>query len=65
MADKEIAELKPPATVLVIVEVPAWPCATETEAGEAERLNPGLDAPPASAAIRPAPFGLPQPVARS
>ena len=65
VADKEMAESKPPVTVLVIVEVPALPCATETEAGEAERLKPGVDELPASALIRPAPFGLPQPVAKS
>jgi hypothetical protein len=65
LADNEMAELKPPVTVLVMVEVPAWPCATETEDGEAERLNPGPDELPASAAISPAPLGLPQPVARS
>lgn len=63
-ADKEIAELKPPVTVLVMVEVPELPCATETEAGEAERLKPGAGGPP-SVLIRPAPFGLPQPVAKS
>lgn len=65
VADKVMAESKPPVTVLVIVEVPEWPCATESEAGEAERLNPGLDELPASALISPAPFGLPQPVAKS
>jgi hypothetical protein len=41
VADNEIAELKPPVTVLVIFDVPVLPCATETEAGEAERLKPG------------------------
>lgn len=65
LADKEMAESKPPVTVLVMVEVPDLPCATESEAGEAERLNPGPDELPARAAIRPAPFGLPHPVARS
>ena len=65
VADKEMAESNPPVTVLVIVEVPELPCATETEAGEAERLKPGVDELPASALIRPAPFGLPQPVAKS
>lgn len=65
VADKEMAALKPPVTVLVMVEVPALPCATETEEGEAERLKPGVDELPASALIRPDPFGLPQPVARS
>ena len=66
VADREMAESKPPVTVLVIVELPLLPCATVTEAGEAERLNPGPeDEPPASAVINPLPFGLPQPVARS
>jgi hypothetical protein len=65
LADNEIAELKPPVTVLVIFEVPELPCATETEVGEAERLKPGVDELLASALIRAAPFGLPNPVARS
>lgn len=65
VADKEMAESNPPVTVLVMVEVPELPCATETEAGEAERLKPVVDELPASAVIRPDPFGLPQPVAKS
>jgi len=65
VADNEMAESKPPVTVLVMVEVPELPCATETEAGEADRLKPGVDELPASAVIRPDPFGLPQPVAKS
>ena len=64
LADKAIAEENPPVTVLVIVDVPELPCATVTEAGEAERLKPA-EAPPASAVMSPDPFGLPQPVARS
>ena len=64
VADKETDELNPPVTVLVMVEVPWLPCATETEVGEADRLNPGAGGP-ASALIRPDPFGLPHPVARS
>ena len=65
-ADKETAELKPPVTVLVMVELPEFPCAIETDAGEAERLKPGVeDEPPASALSSPDPLGLPQPVARS
>jgi len=66
-ADKEIAELKPPVTVLVMVELPELPCATEIEAGEAERLKPGEleEEEPASALSSPDPLGLPQPVARS
>ena len=64
VAERVIAELKPPLTVLVMVEVPELPCATETEEGEAERLKPGVDDPDREL-IRPEPFGLPQPVARS
>lgn len=64
-ADKEMAELKPPVTVLVIVEFPAFPCATVTEPGDADRLNPGVDELPARAVISALPFGLPQPVATS
>lgn len=65
VAVKAIAESNPPVTVLVMVEVPSLPCATETEEGDAERLKPGLDELPASALSRPDPFGLPQPVAKS
>lgn len=61
-----MAESNPPVTVLVMVVFPEFPCTTVTEAGEAERLKPGLeDDPPASAVIKPDPFGLPQPVAKS
>ena|ERR1700730_11905034 len=65
VADNEMAELKPPVTVLVIVDFPKLPCPTETEAGEAERLKPGAGELPASALISPEPFGLPKPVAKS
>ena len=66
VADNVMAELNPPVTVLVIVELPKLPCATETEPGEADRLKPGGEEEvPASALIRPVPFGLPQPVAKS
>lgn len=64
LADNEIDPLKPPVTALVIVELPELPCATETEVGDAEIVNPGPELP-ASALIRPEPFGLPQPVTRS
>lgn len=37
LAVKVTAESNPPVTVLVMVEVPEAPCATETEVGEAER----------------------------
>lgn len=63
VAVKEIAELKPPVTVLVMVELPELPCATETEVGDAERLKPGVEVPE-SALISPL-FGLPHPVTRS
>lgn len=65
VADNEMAELNPPVTVLVMVDVAEPPCATETEAGAAERRKPGAAELPASALIRAAPFGLPNPVARS
>ena len=65
LADKEMVPLKPPVTELVMVEVPALPCATVTELGEAERLKLGPDEVPASALMSPLPFGLPQPVAKS
>lgn len=66
LADKVIDELKPPVTALVIVELPDEACATVTELGEADKVNPGcVETPPANAAINPAPLGLPHPVAKS
>ena len=67
LADKATAELNPPDTVVVIVDAPLPPCATETEVGEAEiaKFGVGEVPPPASALIKPTPFGLPQPVTRS
>ena len=65
VADKEMGELNPPVTVLVIVEFPEWPCVTVTKEGEAERLKSPPDELPASAVISPLPCGLPQPVAKS
>ena len=65
VADKAIAESNPPETAVVIVDVPLLPCTTETEAGEAETVKLGAEDAPASALIRPDPFGLPQPVAKS
>jgi len=60
-----IAEEKPPAMVLVIVDPPLLPCAAETDVAEREKLG-GVPVPPVkSAVIRAAPFGVPQPVARS
>jgi len=65
LAVRAIEELNPPVAVLVMVEFPEPPRATETDAGEAERLKPGVEEVPASVLIRPLPFGLPQPLARS
>ena len=65
LADKATAELKPPETVVVMVDVPLLPCTTETEAGEAERVKAGDVLVGARALISPVPFGLPQPVTRS
>lgn len=57
------AELNPPVTVLVMVELPALPCCTVTDDGEADRLYPATGGP-VSAEISPE-FGLPHPVTRS
>ena len=65
VADKAIAESKGSKTAVVIVDVPLLPCTTETEVGEAEMVKLGDDDVGARALIRPAPFGLPQPVAKS
>src|SRR5271165_3132458 len=42
LAVKPIAELKPPETVVVMVELPLLPCNTETEVGEAEMVKLGV-----------------------
>src|ERR1700683_1376765 len=42
LADKAIAELKPPETAVVIVDVPLLPCTTETAVGAAEMVKLGL-----------------------
>ncbi len=42
-ADSAIAELKPPETAVVMVDVPLLPCTTETEVGEAEMVKAGLE----------------------
>ena len=65
LADREMDELKPPVTALVMVEVADAPCVTITEPGEADKLNPGAGAVPSRALISAGPFGLPQPVAKS
>jgi len=55
----------PPMSFTVIVLVPpAPPCVMLTLLGEAESVKLGV-ADPARALMRPLPFGLPQPVARS
>lgn len=41
LAEKVVAELKPPETVVVMVDVPLAPCATDTEEGEAASVNGG------------------------
>ena len=55
---------KPPDGTTVMVLVPLLPCAMLNAAGDAVRVKFG-PADPASALIRPVPFGLPQPVTRS
>ena len=66
VAVKAPAPLNPPDTVLVIVDDPFPPCATDTEEGEADKLKLGpVDPPPANAVIKATPFGLPMPVAKS
>jgi len=65
LADRPMAESKPPETAVVIVDVPLLPCATETEVGEAEIVKLGLADAGARALIRLAPFGLPQPLSKS
>src|ERR1035437_3576172 len=60
LAERAMAELKPPPTIEVMVELPLLPWRTETEPGEAETENDGTGGP-VSAAIRPL-LGLPQPV---
>ena len=65
-ADSVTLPLKPPMSVTVIVLVPpAPPCVMLTLPGDADKVKLGDEDDPASALIRPLPFGLPQPVARS
>ena len=65
VAVKAMAELNPPETAVVIVDVPLLPWTTDTEPGAAEMVKSGLLDVGAKALIRPVPFGLPQPVTRS
>lgn len=64
-AVKPMAALKPPETAVVIVELPLLPCTTETDPGEEEMVKLGDGVVEASALIRLAPLGLPQPVSKS
>lgn len=64
-AERDTAELNPPETAVVMVEVPLLPGATEMDAGDAESVKAGVCVvDPVSALIRPV-FGLPHPVTRS
>jgi hypothetical protein len=65
VADKDMPAKKPFVTVLVRVDVPEPPCTTETVVTEAVRPKPGVLIVLSSPLIRPLPFGLPQPVAKS
>lgn len=65
VAVSAIAELKPPETAVVMLDVPLLPTTTETEVGDTARVKAGVALPGARALIRLAPFGLPQPVTRS
>ncbi len=62
--DKVTLPLKPPKGVTVMVEIPVAPCSMVRVLGLAESENDG-PAGPERALMRLAPFGLPQPVARS
>lgn len=64
-AVKAIAESNPPETAVVMVEVPLLPTTTETDVGDAASVKAGVWVAGASALIRLAPLGLPQPVTRS
>jgi len=63
-ADSVTLPLKPPPSVTVIVVVTLFPCVTNTLLGEAASVKNGPGGP-ARLLIRPAPFILPQPVAKS
>ena len=63
-AERETAELNPPLTVLVIVELPEFPCNTVTDEGDADSVNPAVWVLPARVEIS-AGWGLPHPVTRS
>lgn len=60
-AERIMVSLNPPKAEKEMLELAEFPGEIVSAEGEAERLKPG----PERALIRPAPFGLPQPVARS
>jgi len=62
--ERETAELNPPYTLVVIVELPLAPCRIDNEDGEEEMLKPGVEDVPARVVIS-AGVGLPHPVTRS
>ena len=65
-ADNATLPLNPFVGAIVIVLAPFEPCATVKLLGEADSEKSAVPVePPASAAIKAAPFGLPQPVTRS
>jgi hypothetical protein len=64
VAVRVIAALKPPEILVVIVEVPELPGATVIAVGDALIVKLGVKIP-VRLLIRPDPFGLPQPVAKS
>jgi hypothetical protein len=65
VALRAMAELNPPETPVVMVEVPLLPWTTESDVGEAEMVKAGFwVVDPVRALKRPA-LGLPHPVTRS
>lgn len=65
LAVRATAELNPPETEVVMVELPLLPAATLSDVGDAAMANAGVGlVPPLSAPINPV-LGLPQPVTRS
>jgi hypothetical protein len=66
LTDSVIGAVKPPDTLLDNVRLPLAPAVTDKLPALAAKEKAGTDVgDPNSAAIKPAPFGLPQPVARS
>ena len=63
--EREIAELNPPEMVVLIFEVPLWPCTMDTDVGEADTVKAGVEVEPLASAVINAGLGLPHPVTRS